>query len=391
VAWCCAGGIAGAQTVPSEPITFGGGRVVLGADAAVSIGPVDEGFFNYADYEHSTLREFRVGITAEIRANRRLTVLAEVRSQNLDGVSPFALYVRLRPFPNRRLDVQAGLIPPTFGRFSRHAYSRDNPLIGYPLAYQYLTSLRPDALPADADELFRMRGRGWLSSFSVGSETAAPGVSLVTGFRWDTGVQVTTGWKAVSVTGAVTNGTLSNPRVSDDNSGKQIATRVVFAPYPGFEIGSSFARGAFVSRTALSALDSSNGNDFVQIAHGLDVEYAHRHWVVRAEAVASEWRVPLLAAGRLEQLRAVALAVEGRYAILPGVYFAARADHLAFNQIQGSSQRQTWEAPVTRTEIGGGYYIQRNVIARASLQFNRRDGGRIRQSELLAGQILFWF
>ena len=36
-----------------------------------------------------------------------------------------------------------------------------------PLGYQYLTSLRYDALPASADELLNMRGRGWLSSFSI--------------------------------------------------------------------------------------------------------------------------------------------------------------------------------------------------------------------------------
>ena len=61
-------------------------------------------------------------------------------------------------------------MPPDLrGVSRRHAYAADNPLIGYPLAYQYLTSLRPDALPASADELLRMRGRGWLSNFSVGN------------------------------------------------------------------------------------------------------------------------------------------------------------------------------------------------------------------------------
>jgi len=34
------------------------------------------------------------------------------------------------------------------GAFARQAYGRDNLVIGTPLAYQYLTSLRPDALPA---------------------------------------------------------------------------------------------------------------------------------------------------------------------------------------------------------------------------------------------------
>jgi hypothetical protein len=390
IASCALATSASAQVLPSEPLTFGGGRVVLGGDVAASIGPVDDGFFNYGDYEHSTLREFRVGITAEVKASSRLSLLADVRSENLEHVRPFALFARIRPFPNRRLDIQAGRIPPTFGRFSRQAYSRQNPLIGYPLAYQYLTSLRPDALPASADELLLMRARGWRSNFTIGDPLPAPGVPLVTALRWDTGVQVTTGWKAVTVTGAVTSGTTSNPRVSDDNGGKQVVARVSIAPADGLDIGGSFARGAFLSRSVLAAAGVDD-QDFVQIAHGVDVEYGRGRWLTRAEAISSQWRVPLMAARTVETLRAFGGSVEGRYTLMPGLYVAARADHLAFNRVQGTVVRVPWEAPVTRLEVGGGYYLMRNVIVRSSLQFNHRDAGRVTQSRLLAGQLLFWF
>ena len=49
-----------------------------------------------------------------------------------------------------------------------------------------------------------------------------------------------------------------------------------------------------------------------------------------------------------------------------GLYVAARADHLAFNRVQGALMRLPWEAPVTRLEVGGGYYLLRNVIVRSS-------------------------
>ena len=72
------------------------------------------------------------------------------------------------------LDIQAGRIPPVFGAFARRTYGADNPLIGYPLAYQYLTSLRPDAVPATADDLLAMRARGWRASYPVGVTSPAP-------------------------------------------------------------------------------------------------------------------------------------------------------------------------------------------------------------------------
>src|SRR4051812_23894868 len=138
-AWLVLAGSAAGQALPSEPVTVAGGRVVLGGDAAVTAAPADPGFFNYTDYDHNTLREVRFGLTASVRASSRLTFLGELRSENFNHVSPFALYARVRPLPARRLDVQIGRIPPTFGAFTRRAYASDNFLIGYPLAYQYLT------------------------------------------------------------------------------------------------------------------------------------------------------------------------------------------------------------------------------------------------------------
>ena len=80
-------GTATAQTLPSEPMTFAGGRVVLGGDAGCTFGSDDEGYFNYGDYDHSTLREVRIGLSAQVRANRRISVLAEVRVREPEGTS----------------------------------------------------------------------------------------------------------------------------------------------------------------------------------------------------------------------------------------------------------------------------------------------------------------
>jgi hypothetical protein len=384
------GGSAHGQTVPSEPLTFGGGRVVIGGDAALGVAPEDEGFFNYSDYEQTTLRQIRVGMSALVRLSDRVSLLGELRSENFAYVTPFALYARFRPFPNRRVDVQIGRIPPTFGSSSRRTYSHDNPLIGSPLAYQYLTSIRADSAPASIDELLEMRGRGWLAQYSVGTSNADRGVPLVSAFTWDTGVQVSSSWKMLTAAVGVTNGTASNPRVSDDNAGKQIAVRASIAPTAGLNLGASMARGEFLDRH-VRALLPDTGNDYDQHAAEFDVEYSRDHWLARAETVWSEWTIPIGTSGATARLRAAALAVEGRYTFAPGWYGAARFDQLGFNHVTASTRTAEWEAPMTRVEVGGGYYVQRNLIARASLQFNRRDGGRVTRSQLAALQLLYWF
>src|SRR5688500_13637052 len=381
---------AGAQALPSDPVTFGGGRVVVGGDVAVAVSPPDRGFFNYGDYEQTTLRQFRLGLTGSVRLNDRVSFLGELRSGNLRTIEPFALYARVRPFSGRRLDIQIGRIPPTFGSFSRRTYGHDNPLIGHPLAYQYLTSLRADAAPIDANELLQMRGRGWLSNYSVGDPGADHGVPLVSAFTWDTGVQVSTVWKTMTAAVAVTNGTVSNPRVSDDNSGKQLAARFTVTPTIGLTVGGSVARGEFLDRRVRALLPDGD-DDFDQRAAELDVEYSRDHWIARAEAVVSTWRMPIGVSGAATTLRAAAAAVEGRYTFAPGWYAAGRIEHLGFNRIASATQIAEWEAPLTRLEVGGGYYVQRNLIAKTALQFNRRDGGRITSSQLLAAQLLYWF
>jgi len=426
VAWLLAAASAAAQSLPpAEPVTFGNGRVVISGDVAASLAPPDEGFFNYGSYEHSTVRQLRLGVSGLVRVTDRVSVLGELRSENLGTVTPFALYARIRPFAGRRFDIQVGRIPPTFGAFGRRAYSRDNPLIGAPLAYQYLTSLRADSIAADADELLRMRGRGWLSNFSVGNLEPAPGVPLVNGFSWDTGVQVTTGWNIVTVAAAVTSGTMSNPRISDDNAGKQVALRVSAAPGPGLVIGTSFARGEFLSRrvqmllgadrTGASTPDTHSGDggyapyapavddgttpyaqrvdgEYTQRAQGVDVEYSRDHWIVRAEGVLSTWQMPLLSGGsNPTPLKAIATSVEGRYTFAPGLYGAVRVEYLGFSRLDGATRSDEWDAPVTRVEVGGGYYVRRNLLLRASVQNNERDGGRVLSSRFLAGQVLYWF
>jgi hypothetical protein len=387
----------GAQTLPSEPIALAGGRVTVGGDISASFGSPDPGFFNYTDYEHSVLRLLRVDVSAAAKAGPHFTVLGEIRTENVGPVRAYALYARIRPWTRRDFDIQVGRIPPTFGAFARRSYANDNPLVGYPLAYQYLTSLRPDALPANADELLQKRSLGWLVRYSIGAPAADRGVPLVSAFRWDTGVQVHGTAGIVSATAAITAGTVSNPLFSDDNGGRQLAGRLEVRPVAGLIAGTSLAQGRFVSdaaaRSALGDARAASDDGFGQTAWGGDVEYSHAYYLVRFEAIVSAWRLPTVRAPVIsEPLRAASTSVEGRYRIMPGIYAAARVDHVGFSDVTGTTTTAPWDAPVTRVEVGTGYSIQRNLLLKVSYQRNTRDGGVLRRVEHLgAGQLVFWF
>ncbi len=379
---------AAAQSWPDAPLVVelgGAGRLVIGGEASAAIGRHDTtGFFNYTDYEHNTLRLVRLALAARWQPAKRIAVLADLRSENFEAPAAYALYVRAAPFDGVPLDVQAGRIPPVFGRFARHAYASDNPLIGYPLAYQYLTSLRADAVPGTPADLLRMRARGWRVGYPVGNTEPAPGLPVISAFRYDTGVQARYAPGIFEIAAAVTTGTLSNPRVGDDNGGRQIALRAGAQPIAGLIAGVSASRGAWLSDAVVPA---DRDRAYRQEAVAVDAEYSRDRWLVRGEFIRSRWRLPAI----VPALTARTGFVEGRVRVHPRVFVAARLDRLDFSELAGGGATQTWDAPVTRVEAGGGWYFRRNLVGKAAWQHNWRDGGRERQRRFASAQLLFWF
>lgn len=379
---------ASAQSWPDAPIVVelaGAGRLVVNGDASAVAGERDDlAFFNYTSYRHNVLRQVRLALAARWEPHARFALVTDVRSENFGTPRLYALYGRARPFAAVPLELQAGRMPPVFGRFARNAYAADNPLIGYPLAYQYLTSLRPDAVPAASEDLLRMRGRGWLASYPIGNRAPGPGVPIVSALAYDTGVQARYTTGLLDVAAAISVGTLSSPRTADDNGGRQVSARAGVTPIPGLVAGLSAARGAWLDDAVPSAGDAAR---HTQSAVGIDAEYSRDHWLVRGEWMQSRWRLPFIDT----PLDARTGFVEGRWRVRPRWFVAARADRLTFSEIAGAARRDTWDADVTRVEAGGGWYFRRNLVAKAAVQRNWRDGGRVREKTFVAGQLLFWF
>mgnify|MGYP001817140910 FL=1 len=377
------------------PLVLFGGKLRVGGLVSGTISPTDDGYFNfvgYDDYGDSTLRRFRLAVNAELRLGRRAAVLTEIWSDNLRAPRVYALYLRLRPWTDRAFDVQAGLVPPVFGAFPRRRYAGENPLPGLPLAYQYLTTLREDAVPARAEELVSKRGRGWRVGYSVGSPDRGPGVPLVNAELWDTGIQARIGRRPLSLAVSVTQGTLSYPLVRDDNDGKQIAARLAWTPGPELTLGVSGARGEFLSRELTDSLPPGSPASYPQEALGVDAEYARGYWILRGELLWSRWSLPPLDDTRIETPQdSLGGYLEARYKLRPGLHLAGRVGHLWFRALPTGAGSETWEARVTRVEVGGGYALRRQVLLKAAFQQNWRDGGRVRRESLVAAQVVLWF
>jgi hypothetical protein len=386
-----------AAQFPEGPFVAAQGRLTVAGELSATASPEDTNtFFNYTDYEHDALRTVRGRLLGEWRFASRLSLLGELRVENSDSLEAAALFLRWRPWTRHEFDVQVGRIPPVVGAFARRAYGRDNLVIGLPLAYQYLTSLRPDALPDTADNLLRMRARGWLSHFQIGNTADGPGTPLFNAFRWATGAEARWRRGPVEFAGALTRGALATPEVFDNKLGPAWSGRVAVNAATGLTIGVSGARGPWIHRDVMAAVPGAQRGRDRQTLVGADAEYGLGRLLVRGEWIRSAFQMPAVAAPFIDSpLIASSGFVEARYRWLPRWQSAVRIERLGFGQIQGQSvaggARTAWDAPVKRLEMIVGYRAGRNLELRGGWQHDWRRGGRVTTRGIPVMQVLYWY
>jgi hypothetical protein len=384
---------AGAQTGDTPP-PAAPARVLVGGDLSGILGPSDDvAFFNYTDYEHNALRLARVRLVGEWRLSPKVSFIGELRTEDTDSLEASAAYVRLRPWTRHAIAIQAGRIPPVIGAFNRRAYGRDNPLIGMPLAYQYLTSLRPDAVPASVDDLLRMRARGWRPDYPIGSTAIGPGMPLVSASRWSTGLEVRWQRDGFEAAGAWSLGPPGMPAAVDFTAGRQISGRAAVVLPFGATIGVSGAHGRWIDEAVLSLVPVDRRDRSAQTTVGLDGEVGSGPWLVRAEwlrtSYAMPWTDPAAAPAAVSAWSGF---VEARRRLHARWQVAVRLDRLSFSSLTGSAGvTMPWDAPIDRAEAAVAFRATRRLELRGGWQHNWREAGRVRERGFPAAQALFWF
>jgi hypothetical protein len=364
----CAAVGACALRVDGADVAATRGRLAVGFEASGSLAPADDAGFNDTSYGQNALRMFRLSVVASLRLNDRVSVLADVRTDGFQSLYAQGLYIRLRPWRLREIDIQAGRIPPVFGAWARRRYASDNPVIGYPLVYQYLVSMPGGGTPIRPDAPY---------PYPRPDGTYAAPLPVVALSPWDTGVEVRLGHRLVEISASLTQGTLSRPRFQDDNDGKQLASRLALHVTPRLEAGASFARGEWPAERS-EAPGAAADPDRKQTAWGLDAELSAGRTVVRAELIYNTWDVVPEAAGQaLPPARVLAAFGEAIWRLAPRLRLGGRIDRMTFrarDDVPSYGQFRSWEEPLTRAEIAVSFLPHRRVLLKAAYQYNWQDG-----------------
>ena len=247
---------AAAQDWPDRPLSLAHGRLTVGGDATLTVGTSDPGYFNFTDYERSTLRLVRFDVVAALRANSHLSCVAELRAEGDSGAGhwnagAYAAYVRVQPWATRAFEVQAGRIPTAFGGFSTAALRHRQPADRLSAGLSVPDVAPRRRRPATADDLVAMRARGWYAYYPVGADYWDHGVPAMSVFSYDTGVLAKVGLPAArtEISASITAGTLSNPGLGDHNGAPQFAARAA-RPSPACSSACPARAGHSSSRTS---------------------------------------------------------------------------------------------------------------------------------------------
>jgi len=325
------------------------------------------------------------------RISEHISAFSVVQSANgldlkLYGASAI---LTIRSTPALQVEVGKFLVP--FGNFLPRRFSSENPLIGFPLSYEYRTSLSANVVPKSREDLLRARGHGEAAyqpsgkSLAKGLETESShiprgpsGLRVISGEVYITGGQIFGSFSAFQYAMGLSNGALSNPVDINNSNGLHLFGRLAVEPTTGLIVGSSFSTAPYLNqRSNITWPEGKSAEDYRQRALGLDVEFSRGHLVAFSEAVLNEWESPYIS----DPLRSFSFSVEGKYNLLPRLFLAARYDEIHFSRIADSSDvdgdrrsSEEWDYNVRRIEFGMGYHISRQAVAKVVGQVNQTLG-----------------
>jgi hypothetical protein len=393
---------AGAQSPPSgaqdrpftEEATW---SFKLGTDAAVTLSNLESGSSNERNDRSTNLDGLWLRLYAKLAYGDKALFLVDLYSSEGESPRIFGLYGQVQPDP--RIGVRAGLIPMVVGSWQDRAYPSRQPLIGEPVPFQYLLSLRIDSIPRTTDELVDHRARGG-GAFGLAVPGKEMHVTVAYEQCWDTGVAVfgTSGRLGYQV--AAMEGTPGSPvtrmrlpsrgQPRDDRKGASIEGRLTYRLTDAVRIGVSAARGSYLRASVQSVLPAGASiEDYRQELAGADLRIRKGRVEAHGDYLFSRYRSPFVP----EALDAHGYSGEASLELTPGLRAAVRFSGLAFSDVRDSRGRTVaWEAPVARLEAGAVWrFYEDHVAVKAAYQRTEVKAEPRRVEDLGALQLSFHY
>ncbi|HLW76074.1 MAG TPA: hypothetical protein VKS01_03795 [Bryobacteraceae bacterium] len=285
------------------------------------------------------------------------------------------------------LVIKAGRLASAVGAFPMRYDDTDNPLLDQPLSYTTALPVRGDQVPWGVYSL-----AGSLYGANAYAAAAnAPGLTPVTLYSIP-GIEAD-----VSLGGRVdgrvqiTSGSPANPQsITQFAHASQWAAGAGYTIRQGFRVGMSAFRGPYLGDNAAASLPMGTGiRSFPSTGIGVDAQWASGRWSLNGEWQRFQFDSP----GFAQQPSLQSGYAEAKSIVTPRIYLAARAGWLATGSVADSSGATATEfAPALASlEAGGGYWLGRNELIKASYEWLHIEGSPGARANVLGAQFVYRF
>ncbi len=271
--------------------------------------------------------------------------------------------------------IKAGRFVSPVGFYSDRSILLDRTFHDLPLSYSYFVNI--------SDQ------RGFWPSAGIGGSYTSSDVGTTTIYFGGYATGVLFDWSMIENISRLQLGVTSAAPTSDDNytnlANAAVIGRWTVNPDIKWQFGFTGSYGSFMQRSTVnqSFRPFNPLEKYRQTIIATDVKYALGFWEVIAEAVYSNWFVPIFSNGRFQTVGNTNNFVEENFSTLgtnldikfeppalTGSYMAVRFDYLNFIE-SGEANNVTytngdWDKDVTRLTVALGYKLARNVEAKVS-------------------------
>lgn len=307
---------------------------------------------------------------AQARVDRGFDPSDEPMEARLDEYA-----VRLTPWADGRLTVQAGKFATVVGNWVARHGSWENPFVTAPLPYEHLTGVWDAAAATSASMLFF-----WAHVLPVPprGETAADKylrLPIIWGPSYTTGVAVSGEAGFVNYALEMKDASLSSRPERWEQRGfnwdePTVSGRLGYRPSPMWDFGLSASTGPYLTDEARPTVPPGRAfGDYRETVLGQDIGFAWHHLQVWAECYEAKFAIP-----KVGDAKTVSYYVEVRYKLTPQLFAAVRWNEQVFARLpDGAGGGRQWGADVWRIDFAPTYRLTPHIQLKLQYSLQHDD------------------
>ena len=334
----------------------------------------------------------RLSLFGEVHLTKYVMLFTQFRADRgfdpgvLDRDARFDEYfLRVSPLGDQRLNLQFGKFATVFGSWVNRHDSWHNPFITAPLAYERVVNANDRAVIPGSGAFGTLKNtpdqkRSW--SPQIWGPSYASGGSIFGRIeQWEYALEIKNA------------GLSSRPAVWDarqvDWVNPTFTGRLGYHPNASWSYGVSASDGAFLLPVAEKSPGFPAGKkwgDFHQSTVGVDAAYAHGHWEVFSEAIASRFEIP-----NASNADMLSWFLETKYKLSPQWFVAARWNQQFFADVPTPTGNQPWDDDAWKIDLAVGWRPDKRIQMKLQYSYVEQSGAFQQGQNLLAAQVTIKF